>query len=122
MRERVRHAFRRFQQLLPAERGDIRLMGTSGTVTTLASVYLALPAYDRKQIDGLMVPAEAMREISRLLSAASHEERAHSPASVTTAPIWWWRAARSWKRSWISGLAETLGIADRGIREGICEA
>src|SRR5688572_15954605 len=56
MRERVRHAFRRFQALLPDNKNDIRLMGTSGTVTTLASVYLALPAYDRKQVDGLMVP------------------------------------------------------------------
>ena len=36
MRERVRHAFRRFQQLLPTDKTNIRLMGTSGTVTTLA--------------------------------------------------------------------------------------
>ena len=38
MRERVRHAFRHFVDLLPASKRDIRLMGTSGTVTTLASV------------------------------------------------------------------------------------
>src|SRR3954469_19959163 len=35
MRERVRHAFRHFMDLLPKRRDGIRLMGTSGTVTTL---------------------------------------------------------------------------------------
>ena len=46
-------AFRRFTELLPADKEDIRLMGTSGTVTTLASVHLALPSYDRRAVDGV---------------------------------------------------------------------
>ena len=41
-------------------REGIRLLGTSGTVTTLASVHLALPFYDRRAVDGLHVPIEAM--------------------------------------------------------------
>jgi exopolyphosphatase / guanosine-5'-triphosphate,3'-diphosphate pyrophosphatase len=119
MRERVRHAFRRFQELLPKNKADIRLMGTSGTVTTLASVYLALPAYDRKAIDGLMVPAKAMREISALLSAADHEGRArfpcigHERADLVVAGC---AILETILDIWP---AETLGIADRGIREGI---
>ncbi len=119
MRERVRHAFSRFQALLPKNRKDIRLMGTSGTVTTLASVYLALPAYDRKAVDGLMVPAHAMREIGAMLSAASHDERAqfpcigHDRANLVVAGCAILEAIMDiWP-------AETLGIADRGIREGI---
>src|SRR5687767_6696451 len=39
---------------------DLRLLGTSGTVTTLASVHLDLPQYDRKAVDGLIVPAASM--------------------------------------------------------------
>jgi exopolyphosphatase/guanosine-5'-triphosphate,3'-diphosphate pyrophosphatase len=119
MRERVRHAFRRFQELLPKNKADIRLMGTSGTVTTLASVYLALPSYDRKAVDGLMVPARAMREISALLSGASHEERAqfpcigHERADLVVAGC---AILETIMDIWP---AETLGIADRGIREGI---
>ena len=74
MRERVRHAFRRFSELLPANKDDIRLMGTSGTVTTLASVHLALPSYDRRAVDGLKMPAAAMRGISEMLSKMSREE------------------------------------------------
>src|SRR6185369_3699695 len=84
MRERVRHAFRHFMDLLPKGRDGIRLMGTSGTVTTLASVYLSLPSYDRRAVDGLKMPASAIRE--------------------TIMDLW---------------PAETLGVADRGIREGI---
>jgi exopolyphosphatase/guanosine-5'-triphosphate,3'-diphosphate pyrophosphatase len=119
MKERVRHAFRRFQDLLPKNKNDIRLMGTSGTVTTLGSVYLALPSYDRKAVDGLMVPTSAMREIGALLSGASHEERAkfpcigHERADLVVAGCAILEAIMDiWP-------AETLGIADRGIREGI---
>ena len=43
MRERARRAFANFATMLPEEREGIRLLGTSGTVTTLASVHLALP-------------------------------------------------------------------------------
>jgi exopolyphosphatase / guanosine-5'-triphosphate,3'-diphosphate pyrophosphatase len=119
MRERVRHAFRRFSELLPVSKHDIRLMGTSGTVTTLASVYLALPSYDRRAVDGLMMPAAAMRDISAALSGMSHDERArfpcigHERADLVVAGCAILEAIMDiWP-------AETLGVADRGIREGI---
>ncbi len=119
MKERVRHAFRRFSELLPKNRHDIRLMGTSGTVTTLASVHLALPSYDRKQVDGLMMPSEAMRRVSSMLSGMSHAERAQLPcigperADLVVAGCAILEAIMDmWP-------ATTLGVADRGIREGI---
>jgi exopolyphosphatase/guanosine-5'-triphosphate,3'-diphosphate pyrophosphatase len=119
MRERVRHAFRHFVDLLPASKHDIRLMGTSGTVTTLASVYLALPSYDRRAVDGLMMPSEKMREVSRMLSEMSIEERSALPcigsdrADLVVAGCAILEAIMDiWP-------AETLGVADRGIREGI---
>ena len=119
MRERVRHAFARFVDLLPADKKDIRLMGTSGTVTTLASVHLALPSYDRRAIDGLQVPVESMREICAALSGMSHEERAryscigHDRADLVVAGC---AILESIMDIWP---AQTLGVADRGIREGI---
>ncbi|HEY9553987.1 Ppx/GppA phosphatase family protein [Allosphingosinicella sp.] len=119
MRERVRHAFRRFVELLPADKENIRLMGTSGTVTTLASVHLALPSYDRKAIDGLMVPADSMREVSTMLSRMSLAERSglpcigHERADLVVAGCAILEAIMDiWP-------AKTLGVADRGIREGI---
>jgi len=119
MRERVRHAFRRFSELLPVNRDGIRLMGTSGTVTTLASVYLALPSYDRRAVDGLKMPAVAMRGISETLSRMSHDERATFPcignerADLVVAGC---AILETIMDIWP---AETLGVADRGIREGI---
>jgi exopolyphosphatase/guanosine-5'-triphosphate,3'-diphosphate pyrophosphatase len=119
MKERVRHAFRRFAELLPADKTDIRLMGTSGTVTTLASVHLALPAYDRRAVDGLMVPSKSMRAVSEMLSTMSPAERSGLPcigaerADLVVAGCAILEAIMDiWP-------AKTLGVADRGIREGI---
>jgi exopolyphosphatase/guanosine-5'-triphosphate,3'-diphosphate pyrophosphatase len=119
MKERVRHAFRRFSELLPPGRENIRLLGTSGTVTTLASVHLALPAYDRRAVDGLLMPADSMREVNHMLSSMSIEERSQLPcigaerADLVVAGCAILEAIMDiWP-------AETLGIADRGIREGI---
>jgi exopolyphosphatase/guanosine-5'-triphosphate,3'-diphosphate pyrophosphatase len=119
MKERVRHAFRRFSELLPPGRDNIRLLGTSGTVTTLASVHLALPAYDRRAVDGLLMPAESMREVNDMLSSMSVEERSQLPcigadrADLVVAGCAILEAIMDiWP-------AKTLGIADRGIREGI---
>ncbi|MEO6361026.1 MAG: Ppx/GppA phosphatase family protein [Sphingomicrobium sp.] len=119
MRERARHAFARFADMLPEISDDIRLLGTSGTVTTLASVHLALPSYDRKQVDGLHVPIEAMRDISTRIAEMDHRECAALPCigperadlvlsgcAILEAILDIWPA-------------KNLGVADRGIREGI---
>ena len=99
--------------------GELRLLGTSGTVTTLASVHLQLPQYDRRMVDGLIVPAESMREISTRLSTMAVEDRRElncigreradlvvAGCAILEAILDLWPAAR-------------LGVADRGIREGI---
>jgi len=103
-----------------ASRPDLlRLLGTSGTVTTLASLHLQLPQYDRQAVDGLIVPAESMREISASLSSMSILERRELPcigrerADLVVAGCAILEAILDlWP-------AERLGVADRGIREGI---
>jgi exopolyphosphatase/guanosine-5'-triphosphate,3'-diphosphate pyrophosphatase len=97
----------------------IRLLGTSGTVTTLASLHLELPHYDRKAVDGLIVPSCSMRSISEKLSSMSPEERSELPcigqdrASLVVAGCAILEAILDlWP-------ADRLGVADRGIREGI---
>src|SRR3954452_5942594 len=119
MRERARRAFANFTTMLPESREGIRLLGTSGTVTTLASVHLALPSYDRRAVDGLHVPIEAMQEISGMNAGMDYEERSALPCigneradlvvagcAILEAIIEIWPA-------------KNLGVADRGIREGI---
>ncbi len=99
--------------------GSVRLLGTSGTVTTLASVHLDLPHYDRSAVDGLIVPTDAMRAISARLSGMAVAERCELPcigrerADLVVAGCAILEAILDlWP-------AERLGVADRGIREGI---
>jgi exopolyphosphatase/guanosine-5'-triphosphate,3'-diphosphate pyrophosphatase len=119
MRERARRAFAKFATMLPEKRDGIRLLGTSGTVTTLASVHLALPSYDRRAVDGLHVPTEAMQNISSMIAGMDYEERSALPcigserADLVVAGC---AILEAIMEIWP---ANNLGIADRGIREGI---
>ena len=119
MRERVRRSFDQFESMLPRDHRGIRLLGTSGTVTTLASVHLALPSYDRRAVDGLQVPCDSMRSISAMIAEMDYRERSAlacigperadlvvAGCAILEAILEIWPA-------------ETLGVADRGIREGI---
>src|SRR5882757_1111051 len=57
---------------------DMHMLGTSGTVTTLAGVYLNLSRYDRRRIDGVwMSDADLTATIKRLL-CMSYQERANN--------------------------------------------
>jgi exopolyphosphatase / guanosine-5'-triphosphate,3'-diphosphate pyrophosphatase len=119
MRARVSEAFAPFVARLKPPRGTPRLLGTSGTVTTLASVHLGLPSYDRSVVDGLIVPAQAMREVSRRIAGMSMAERSQVPcigAERADLVVAGCAILETILDLWP---AERLGIADRGIREGI---
>jgi exopolyphosphatase/guanosine-5'-triphosphate,3'-diphosphate pyrophosphatase len=120
MRRVVAESFAEFaERVKQHQEPDLRLLGTSGTVTTLASVHLELPQYDRKAVDGLIVPSASMREISSRLSGMSPADRRTLPCigqeradlvvagcAILETILDLWPAPR-------------LGVADRGIREGI---
>lgn len=120
MKQLVLDSFAEFAERIDEHKApEQRLLGTSGTVTTLASVHLGLPQYDRKAVDGLIVPAESMRDISQRLSGMSPIERSkldcigHDRADLVVAGCAILEAILDiWP-------AERLGVADRGIREGI---
>jgi len=121
MRKLVAESFGDFaDRVADAAKGDdIRLLGTSGTVTTLASLHLELPFYDRKAVDGLIVPSDDMRAISTKLSLMPAQDRSDLPcigqdrANLVVAGC---AILESILDLWP---AERLGVADRGIREGI---
>lgn len=120
MRQLVADGFADFaRRIEPHKAPELRLLGTSGTVTTLASLHLDLPQYDRKAVDGLIVPSAAMRDIAGRLSTLSPEGRRKLPcignerADLVVAGCAILEAILDiWP-------AERLGVADRGIREGI---
>jgi len=97
----------------------VQMLGTSGTVTTLAAFHLNLPRYDRRRIDGLVVDATAIDAVSRRLRAMSNHERAThrcigpGRADLVVAGCAILEAAlRSWP-------VPALRVADRGLREGM---
>ena len=119
MRSRVTEAFRAFASRLPDRVGQLRLLGTSGTVTTLASLHLQLPRYDRQAIDGLIVPSASMRDISTRLATMSMEERRLLPCIGTERADLVVAGCAILESILDIWPAERLGVADRGIREGI---
>lgn len=125
MRQLVRDSLAPFAERIAATLRDdapthpLRLLGTSGTVTTLASLHLDLPQYDRRAVDGLIVPAESMRGISASLADMTPDQRRALPC-----------IGRERSDLVVAGCAiletimdlwpaDRLGVADRGIREGI---
>ena len=98
---------------------DMHLLGTSGTVTTLAGVHLNLLRYDRRRIDGVwMSDADLTATTARLLGMSYHERAANNCISVERADLV------------LAGCAildairnafplPRLRVADRGLREGM---
>ena len=119
MRAVVADAMAPFAARLPHGLAQPRLLGTSGTVTTLASVHLGLPHYDRSAIDGLVVPAASMRAISGRLAGMSVAERATVPCIGTERADLVVAGCAILETIMDLWPAERIGIADRGIREGI---
>ena len=99
--------------------GGIHMLGTSGTVTTIAGVHLDLKRYDRNRVDGCwMSTAEISGVVERLL-AMSYEERVASPcigpdrADLVLAGCAILEAIRR------AFPCPRLRVADRGLREGM---
>ncbi|HEY5598228.1 MAG TPA: Ppx/GppA phosphatase family protein [Kiloniellales bacterium] len=99
--------------------GQLQMLGTSGTVTTLAGVHQELPRYDRARVDGCYLDFETVRRISRRIAAMSYQHRAAHPCigrdradlviagcAILEAVCGTWPVGR-------------LRVADRGLREGI---
>ena len=119
MRSLVAESFAPFAGRLPKEVERPRLLGTSGTVTTLASVHLGLASYDRSAIDGLIVPAASMRRISADLAGKDLAQRATLPCIGTERADLVVAGCAILETILDLWPAEQLGVADRGIREGI---
>ena len=99
--------------------GELQMLGTSGTVTTLSGVYHDLPRYDRSQVDGAYLKFSSIQQISDKLRRMRCSERATHPcigedrADLVVAGC---AILEAMCRRWPVG---QLRVADRGLREGI---
>src|ERR1043165_6998513 len=97
----------------------MHLLGTSGTVTTLAGVHLRLARYDRRRIDGVwMSDADLTATVEKLLGMSYRERAANQCIGFERADLV------------LAGCAildairtafplPRLRVADRGLREGM---
>ncbi len=99
--------------------GRVHLLGTSGTVTTLAGIHLNLPRYDRKRVDGIWLKDEDVDTVINKLISMSYEERTRNPcigserADLVLAGCAILNAIR------LTWPTKRLRVADRGLREGL---
>ncbi|HEX6000044.1 MAG TPA: Ppx/GppA phosphatase family protein [Hyphomicrobiaceae bacterium] len=96
-----------------------QLLGTSGTVTTVAGVHLELPRYDRSRIDGCWLDVDEARAVTSRLLACSHAQRVAEPCIGTERAdlvLAGCAILEAVLRAWP---CERLRVADRGLREGI---
>jgi exopolyphosphatase/guanosine-5'-triphosphate,3'-diphosphate pyrophosphatase len=98
---------------------SVHMLGTSGTVTTIAGVHLGLPRYDRRRVDGSWMTSLQVSSVLDRLVAMTYEERVASPcvgperADLVLAGCAILEAIRR------AFPCERLRIADRGLREGM---
>lgn len=117
----VRNRLQSFEEDVRSEKRCERfhLLGTSGTVTTVAGVHLGLLRYDRRRVDGLwMSRAEVDTAISDLRKMSFSERAANGcigpeRADLVLAGCAILEAIRE------AFPSERVRIADRGLREGI---
>lgn len=99
--------------------GNVDLLGTSGTVTTLSGLAMGLQRYQRERVDGSWLESADVRRHSAELAAQDFETRAQHPcigrerADLVVAGC---AVLEGICRRWP---IERLRVADRGLREGI---
>jgi exopolyphosphatase/guanosine-5'-triphosphate,3'-diphosphate pyrophosphatase len=97
----------------------VHLIGTSGTVTTLAGLHLGLERYERQKVDGLWMSRAEVDATMKALLAMPFDRRVGHPcigrdrADLVLPGCAIFEAIR---REWPT---ERVRVADRGLREGI---
>jgi len=108
------------QHLRPAfTEGRGHLIGTSGTVTSLAGVFLGLERYNRARVDGMWFNTDDCRATIAQLLAQTREQRAANPcigADRADLVVIGGAILDAVLRVWP---VDRVRVADRGLREGV---
>jgi len=105
-----------------APREGFQIVGTSGTVTTVAASHLGLKRYDRNKVDGLRMTSEEIDRVIRDYLAMGPAGRRRDPrigldrqALIMSGAAILQALLRCWP-------TDRLSVADRGLREGMLYA
>ena len=103
-------------------REGFQVIGTSGTVTTLAASHLGLRRYDRSKVDGLRMTSDQIDAVIEEYLRLGPEGRRRDPrigrdrqALIMSGAAILQALLRSWP-------TDRLSVADRGLREGLLYA
>ncbi|MEM6887359.1 MAG: Ppx/GppA phosphatase family protein [Pseudomonadota bacterium] len=109
--------FAPYHDLQPHEK--FQIVGTSGTVTTVAASHLGLKRYDRTRVDGLHMTTEQVDRVIRSYLALGPAGRRADPrigqdrhALIMSGAAILQALMRCWP-------TDRLSVADRGLREGL---
>ena len=103
-------------------REGFQIIGTSGTVTTVAASHLGLKRYDRSKVDGLRMDSDQIHRVIHDYLALGPVGRRNDPrigrdrqALIMSGAAILQALLRSWP-------TDRLSVADRGLREGLLYA
>jgi exopolyphosphatase/guanosine-5'-triphosphate,3'-diphosphate pyrophosphatase len=97
----------------------VRMLGTSGTVTTVGAFHLGLTRYDRSRVDSMVIDCDSIAKVCRRLSLMDYAARVDHPCIgpqradlVVVGCAVLEAVCRRWP-------GNEVRVADRGIREGL---
>jgi exopolyphosphatase / guanosine-5'-triphosphate,3'-diphosphate pyrophosphatase len=124
MRDYLRPMLEEFASRVSSANGGLppvpsHLLGTSGTVTTIAGVQLGLARYDRSKVDGCWLGSAEIGAVTNRLLHMTYEQRAANPCIGRERADLVLAGCAILEEIRIAFPAERIRVADRGLREGI---
>jgi exopolyphosphatase/guanosine-5'-triphosphate,3'-diphosphate pyrophosphatase len=124
MREHLRPMLQEFAARVSAANGGTppvpsHLLGTSGTVTTIAGVQLGLQRYDRARVDGCWLDTDDIGAVTNRLLHLTYEQRAANPCIGRERADLVLAGCAILEEIRLAFPAQRIRVADRGLREGI---
>jgi len=98
---------------------NIQLIGTSGTLTTLAALHMNLERYDRTRVSGFNLTSEIVNKTISGLYAMTHEERLLHPCIGPLRADLVLGGVAIFEGIYDVFPVDPVRVADRGVREGL---
>lgn len=105
----------------PVWHDDVEIIGTSGTVTMLAGIYMNLPRYSKRRVDGFRFESQQIRNLIQSLRSMSWSQRA-ALGCIGTQRVDLILSGCAILETILDAFpSQKVRVADRGLREGILQ-